>query len=158
MNSENKNKINILKRKNRRNLLIKELSKHMEISLESFLDVDDNEDFCKRIFKKLETIKDKTIIQGKDFKENIYLSKKKLKDEIKNIEIKDESVRVLFFGDLEIEAVKLNIEDVIANIDKLLKFIGFLDGCGDFIMVEEYLKHGICIEITEYYYEMSIWI
>ena len=87
MNSENKNKINILKRKNRRNLLIKELSKHMEISLESFLDVDDNEDFCKRIFKKLETIKDKTIIQGKDFKENIYLSKKKLKDKMKSFSI-----------------------------------------------------------------------
>lgn len=73
MNINNKNRIDILKRKNRRNILIKKLSKNFEVSMDSFLDIDKNDSFCKKIFDKLDAFGNKNILQGNDFKENIEL-------------------------------------------------------------------------------------
>lgn len=41
--------------------------------MDSFLDIDKNDSFCKKIFDKLDAFGNKNILQGNDFKENIEL-------------------------------------------------------------------------------------
>jgi hypothetical protein len=157
MNINNKNRIDILKRKNRRNILIKKLSKNFEVSMDSFLDIDENDSFCKKIFDKLDAFGNKNILQGNDFKENIELAKERLTKVIKEISFNNNFARILFYGEMEIEAVKLNVQEIINNIERILEITRFLDGYGDFILVEEDLKLGVCIERNEHYYELCLW-
>lgn len=148
----------IAKRKNRRSILIKELSRYVKVSLDSFIeDIEENDAFCKRVFNKLNSIQNKTIIKGNDLNENIELAKERLKRIMENTNFNGDSIRVFFYRELEIEAVKLNVNEVGTNIDKILDIISFSSGFGDFILVGENLKLGICIERTEYYYELCSW-
>ncbi|WP_442852934.1 YxiF family protein [Bacillus sp. WP8] len=42
-------------------------------------------------------------------------------------------------------------------LDHFLEQIKFANGYGEFILVAESFHFGLCIERTEYYYELSIW-
>ena len=63
----------LLKRKNRRKNLIKKLN-FMNLTEKSFLDIEDNDLFCKKIFSLLNTKKNKIQLSGDDYKENIQKS------------------------------------------------------------------------------------
>lgn len=157
MSFETRKRIEILKRKNRRSNFVKELSKNISVSIDSFLDEDTNEIFCRKIFKKLETIENKVIIQGESYKENAILSKQYLEKFILKTNFNEQFARVLFDGDLEIEAVNVNIREVFNNLDIILKINNFFNGNAGFILVGENLEFGICIERTEYYHEFYEW-
>ncbi|TPG71557.1 hypothetical protein EEL31_12980 [Brevibacillus laterosporus] len=148
--------MNFLKRQSRRNSLIKELMNVMNLPEEPFMEMESNDLFCKEVFATLNTYKYKTILQGHDYRENISRSIEALKD-INTIDILSKEARVFFFREQEIEAVKLYVNDVFRNLEEIVKLTKFDTGYGDFILVTDELNFGVCIERTEYNYELSVW-
>ncbi len=53
--------------------------------------------------------------------------------------------------------LKVNVNEVFIHLNRLLEQTKFLSGYGDFILVVEDFRFGLCIERTEYFYELSIW-
>ena len=117
---DRKTKMELLKRKNRRKNLIKKLN-FMNLTEESFLDIEDNDLFCKKVFSLLNTKKNKIQLSGDDYKENIQKSIQLLNEIIDNIEVPTKKGRLLFFRENEIEAVLIHINKVFSNIDKVLE-------------------------------------
>lgn len=157
MNSKNQGKMELLKRKSRRNNLIKELEKYIKIPNDPLLEVGMNSDFCKRAFEEISLISDKHKIQGLNNKNTIELSKDYLINFIKSISINKEFGRLLFYREREIEAVKVPINDVIDNINSILATLRFIDGYADFVLIDDNFSFGICIERTEYFHEFCFW-
>ena len=152
-------RIRLLKRKNRRINLIKELVSRIEIDENSFLEPNVNDEYCKTIFKKIEEIPNKGKIGGLSFTENVQISLNylnELKEKNNNLS-KWKKGFLLFYTEYEIEAVGIDVKDVFNNLEFLFEKIGFSSGFGDFVLVDNVLNYGICIERTEYFYELSIW-
>lgn len=151
----------ILKRKVKRNAdrkeLINELSNIVAISMESFMDAESNDLFCKELYSKLEKNSDIKILGDTNYKENIKLSIKLLKETVKTIKFPVNEGRLFFSRGGRIEAVKLNIAEVFDNLEELSTISRFLTGYADFVLVGDDLEFGVCIEITEYHYEFSMW-
>lgn len=156
LNDERIAKIKLLKRKNKRKNLIKELN-FMNFTEEPFLDIKDNELFCKKVFSILNTKENKVQLQGDDYKERIQKSIQLINDTIDKIKVIPKKGRLLFFRETEIEAVLINISEVFNNLDKILELTKFSVGYGDFILVAEDFDYGLCIERTEYFHEFSVW-
>jgi hypothetical protein len=156
LSGERTAKMELLKRKSRRKNLIKELN-FMNFTEEPFLDIEDNDLFCKKVFSLLNTMKNKVRLQGDDYKESIQKSIQLINDTIDNIEVIPKKGRLLFFRENEIEAVLINVNEVFSNLDKVLELTKFSVGYGDFILVAEDFYFGLCIERTEYFYELSVW-
>jgi len=157
-NDERAIKIELLKRKNRRSILINSLAKYINVSHDSFLEPVYNDEFCKKVFNKLYEVSNKTKIGTDDYKQNISLSLEYLNRMKQKVVLsQDEEVILFFYRELEIEAIKIKIKDVFKWMHELLGEIGFLDGLADFILIKENLELGICIERTEYYYEFCFW-
>jgi hypothetical protein len=156
LSDERKTKMELLKRKSRRKNLIKELN-FMNLTEESFLDIQENNLFCKKVFSLLNTKKNKIHLQGEDYKENIQKSIQLLNETINNIKLTPKKGRLLFFRENEIEAVSISVNGVFTNLDKVLELTKFSVGYGDFILVAEDFNFGLCIERTEYFYEFSLW-
>lgn len=153
-----KTRIEVLKRNNRRSILIRDLSKYINITNESLLEVNENDKFCKKIFDKLSILPNKLKLGNDDYKKSIELSLEYLKSLSNKVSLtKNFKTRVLFFRELEIEAIELNIQEVLDKIEMILDKTGFLSGSADFILVKSDLTSGICIERNEYYYEISSW-
>lgn len=156
MNDKRMKKMESLKRKSRRNNLVKELN-FVTLTKEPFLDIEDNNLYCEKVFSVLNTKKNKIKLQGDDYRENIKKSTQLLKETIENINETTKEGRLLFFRENEIEAVLISVSEVFSNLDKALKLTKFSAGYGDFILVAEDFHFGLCIERTEYYYEFSVW-
>ncbi|KAA6451853.1 hypothetical protein FZC77_13625 [Bacillus swezeyi] len=156
MRDERTTKMELLKRKSRRKNLIKELN-FMNLQEEPFLEIEDNDLFCKKVFSFLNTKKNKIQLHGDDYKENIQKSIQLLNETIDNIEVTPEKGRLLFFRENEIEAVSINVNEVFINLDKVLDLTKFSMGYGDFILVAEDFHFGLCTERTEYFYEFCVW-
>jgi hypothetical protein len=149
-------KMELLKRKSRRKVLIKEL-KCVNFLEEPFLIIEENDLFCKKVFSLLYTRTNKVRIQDGNHNGNIQKSIQLIKETIVNTNIISKEGRLLFFRENEIEAVLININDVFSNLDKILELTKFSIGWGDFILVAEDFSFGLCIERSEYFYECSIW-
>jgi hypothetical protein len=156
LSDERKTKMELLKRKSRRKNLIKELN-FMNLTEEPFLDNEDNDLFCKNVFSLLNTRKNKIPLQGDSYKEHIQKSIQLLNETIDNIEVIPKQGRLLFFRENEIEAVLVNVNEVFSRLNKILELTKFSVGYGDFILVAEDFNFGLCIERTEYFYELSVW-
>ncbi|WLD93037.1 hypothetical protein [Alkalihalobacillus sp. AL-G] len=156
LSDERIKKMELLKRKSRRKNLIKGLN-FMNLTEDPFLDIEDNDLFCKKVFSLLNTKKNKIQLQGNDYKDNIQKSIQLLNETFDNIEVTRNKGRLLFFRENEIEAVLINVNEVFSNLDKVLELTKFSVGYGDFILVAEDFYFGLCIERTEYYYEFSVW-
>ncbi|MFL0444609.1 YxiF family protein [Bacillus subtilis] len=156
MNNERVKKMELLKRKSRRKNLIRELD-FLHITEDSFLDIEENELFCKKAFSILDTKQNKVQIQGTDYIENIQKSIQLLKDTFEIVELGSNEARLLFFRENEIEAVLLSLDEIFINLDKVLEITKFSIGYGDFILTSEDFKFGLCIERTEYHYEFCVW-
>lgn len=63
-----KNKMEFLKRKNRRGNLIKELSNIITVTNEGLLEIEANDSFCKEVFERLTTLKSKPSLNEQDYK------------------------------------------------------------------------------------------
>ncbi len=129
----------------------------MNFTEEPFLDIEDNDLFCKKVFLILNTRENKVQLQGDDYKKRIKKSIQLINDTIDNIEVIPKKGRLLFFRENEIEAVLINVSEVFSNLDKVLELTKFSAGYGDFILVAEDFDYGLCIERTEYFYEFSVW-
>lgn len=151
----------ILKRTVKRNAdrkeLINELSNIVAISMDSFMDAESNDLFCKELYSKLEKNSDIKIFGDTNYKENIKLSIKLLKETVKTIKFPVNEGRLFFSRGGRIEAVKLNITEVFNNLEDLSAVSRFLNGNGDFVLVGDDLEFGLCVERTEYHYEFSMW-
>lgn len=156
LSDKRKTKMELLKRKSRRKNLIKELN-FMNLPEEPFLDIEDNDLFCKKVFSLLNTKKNKIQLQGDDYKENIQKSIQLLNETIDNTKVPQKKGRLLFFRENEIEAVLINVNEVFSHLDKVFELTKFSVGYGDFILVTEDFNFGLCIERTEYFYEFSVW-
>ena len=146
----------LLKRQSRRKNLVKEIN-FMNLTEEPFLDIEDNDLFCKNVFSLLNTKENKMQLQGDSYKERIQKSIQLLNDTIDNIEVIPKQGRLLFFRENEIEAVLVNVNEVFSHLNEVIELTKFSVGYGDFILVAEDFKFGICIERTEYFYELSVW-
>lgn len=151
-----KTKMELLKRQSRRKNLIKEIN-FMNLTEEPFLDIEDNDLFCKNVFSLLNTKKNKIQLQGDSYKEHIQKSIQLLNDTIDNIEVLPKQGRLLFFRENEIEAVLVNVNEVFSHLNEIIELTKFSVGYGDFILVAEDFNFGLCIERTEYFYELSVW-
>ncbi|MED1110802.1 hypothetical protein [Bacillus pumilus] len=80
-----------------------------------------------------------------------------LKEMVKKVKITPTQGRLLFFRDHEIEALLVNVGEVFSHLNQLLEQTKFSTGYGDFILAAEDFHFGLCIERTEYFYELSIW-
>ncbi|WP_335872621.1 YxiF family protein [Bacillus sp. 2205SS5-2] len=157
MSDYKRNRIELLKRKNRRNYLIKQLSDIVTVSEESLMGIEKNDLFCKSVFNKLSTLKSVISIKEGSYQNNINSSIKLLNSIFEKNNIHIHSGRILFFRDGEIEAVELNMEELYRNLEEILEKVKFTSGYGDFILVSDDLAFGICIERTEYQYEFYSW-
>jgi len=156
MANERKTKIELLKRKSRRKNLIKELT-FFNLTDDSFLDIEDNDLFCKKVFLLLDTKNNKIEVPGDGYKDNNQKSMQLLYETIENIEEAPKKGRLLIFREYEIEAVLINVNEVFSHLENVLELTKFSTGYGDFILVGEELDFGLCIERTEYYYQFSLW-
>lgn len=156
VNNDRTTKLELLKRISRRKNLIKELD-FMNLVEEPFLNIEDNDLFCKKVFSVLKAKKNKIRLQGDNYKENIQKSIQLLNEIIDNTEITHKKGYLLFFRESEIEVVLINVNELFSNLDKVLELTWFSKGYGDFILVDGDFNFGLCIERTEYYYEFSIW-
>lgn len=96
-------------------------------------------------------------MQGDSYKEHIQISIQLLNDTINAIEVIPKQGRLLFFREKEIEAVLVNVNEVFNYLYKLMELTKFSIGYGDFILVGEDFNFGLCIERSEYFYEVSVW-
>lgn len=156
LSDERKTKMEQLKRKSRRKNLVKEIN-FMNLTEELFLDIEDNDLFCKNVFSLLNTRENKIQLQGDSYKEHIQKSIQLLNETIDNIEVTPKQGRLLFFRENEIEAVLVNVNEVFSHLNKIIELTKFSVGYGDFILVGEDFNFGLCIERTEYFYELSVW-
>ncbi|WP_234969358.1 YxiF family protein [Bacillus massilinigeriensis] len=156
LSDERKTKMELLKRQSRRKNLVKEIN-FMNLTEEPFLDIEDNDLFCKNVFSLLNTRESKIQLQGDSYKEHIQKSIHLLNEIIDNIGAIQKQGRLLFFREKEIEAVLVNVNEVFSHLNKIIELTKFSDGYGDFILVAEDFNFGLCIERTEYFYELSVW-
>ncbi|NME07726.1 hypothetical protein HF876_18060 [Psychrobacillus sp. BL-248-WT-3] len=156
MSDERKTKMELLKRKSRRKNLLKEIN-FMNLSEEPFLNIEDNDLFCKNVFSLLNRKENKIQLQGESYKEHIQKSIQLLNDTIDNMEVIPKQGRLLFFRENEIEAVLVNVNEVFSHLNKMIELTKFSVGYGDFILVAEDFNFGLCIERTEYFYELNVW-
>ncbi|MED3794133.1 MULTISPECIES: YxiF family protein [Bacillaceae] len=156
LSDERKTKMELLKRQSRRKNLVKEIN-FMNLTEEPFLDIEDNDLFCKNVFSLLNTRENKIQLQGDSYKEHIQKSIQLLNDTIDNIEVIPKQGRLLFFRENEIEAVLVNVNEVFSHLNEIIELTKFSVGYGDFILVAEDFNFGLCIERTEYFYELSVW-
>lgn len=156
LSDERKTKMELLKRQSRRKNLVKEIN-FMNLTEEPFLDIKDNDLFCKNVFSLLNTKENKIQLQGDSYKEHIQKSIQLLNDTIDNIEVIPKQGRLLFFRENEIEAVLVNVNEVFSHLNEIIELTKFSVGYGDFILVAEDFNFGLCIERTEYFYELSVW-
>lgn len=156
LSDEIKTKMELLKRQSRRKNLVKEIN-FMNLTEEPFLDIEANDLFCKNVFSLLNTKENKIQLQGDSYKEHIQKSIQSLNDTIDNIEVIPKQGRLLFFRENEIEAVLVNVYEVFSHLNKIIELTKFSVGYGDFILVAEDFNFGLCIERTEYFYELSVW-
>src|SRR5690625_5348979 len=103
----------------------------------------------------MNTIKNKVSIKEENYMGNIKTSIQLIEKTLRNSNLHNNSGRVLFFRDEEIEAVQLNINELYNHLNKILDITKFTIGYADFILVSDSLDFGICIERTEYQYERS---
>ncbi len=156
MNNNLKTKIETLKRRSRRKHLINELS-YMTLPENALLDIEENQLFCQKVFTFLQSREDKIQIHGDGYREHIEKSEQMLKEMVKKVKVVLKQGRLLFFRDHEIEAVLVNIDEVFSHLNQLLEQTKFSSGYGDLILIAEDFHFGLCIERTEYFYELSIW-
>lgn len=157
----NKSRIEILKMKVKRNAsrkeLIDELSNIVTISMDSFMDAESNDLFCKELFNTLKQNSNIKIFGSTDYKENGRLSIALLKETAKTIKFPVDQGRLFFSKGGKFEAVKLDIAEVFENLEELSTISRFLTGYADFVLAGDDLEFGIVIERTEYHYEFSMW-
>ncbi|KAF0816279.1 hypothetical protein KIS4809_4922 [Bacillus sp. ZZV12-4809] len=156
MGDERKTKMKLLKRQSRRRNLVKEIN-FMNLTEEPFLDIEDNDLFCKNVFSLLNTKENKIQLQGESYKEHIQKSIQLLNDTVDNIEVIPKQGRLLVFRENEIEALLVNVTEVFSHLNEIIELTNFSVGYGDFILVAEDFNFGLCIERTEYFYELSVW-
>lgn len=152
-NDKRKEKIDALKKITKRKYLIKELNNYIKVSYDELLPQEENIIFRKKVFDKLNSLTEKQRIGDEDYKKNTEISINLLNHMKDNINFKDKKARLL----LSNEAVKVNINEVFENLNIILEKTNFLNGRGDFILVDDNLNYGVCIQRTEYYYEFCMW-
>ena len=148
-----KEKIDELIKISKRKYLIKELNKYINVSYDELLSEEENTVFRKKVFNKIYSLTEKQRIGNEDYKKNREISINLLNHIKDNINFKDKKARLL----LSTECVKVNIDEVFGNLNIILEKTDFLNGRGDFILVDDDLNYGICILRTEYYYEFCMW-
>ncbi|HHQ8913463.1 TPA: YxiF family protein [Bacillus cereus] len=161
MSNMNKSRIEILKMKAKRNgsrkELLDELSNIVTVSMDSFMDPESNDLFCKDLFNTLAQTSNIKNFGNTNYEENRRLSIVLLKETAKTVKFPVDQGRLFFFKGGKFEAVKLNIAEVFENLEELSTISRFLTGYADFVLAGDDLEFGIVIERTEYHYEFSMW-
>ncbi|COE78880.1 YxiF family protein [Bacillus cereus] len=161
MSNMNKSRIEILKMKAKRTgsrkELVDELSNIVTVSMDSFMDPESNDLFCKDLFNTLTQTSNIKKFGSTNYEENRRLSIVLLKETAKTIKFPVDQGRLFFSKGGKFEAVKLNIGEVFENLEELSTISKFLTGYADFVLAGDDLEFGIVIERTEYHYEFSMW-
>lgn len=152
-NYRRKEKIDVLKKIAQRKSLIKELNQYIKVSYDELLSQEEKTVFRKKVFNKIDSLTEKQRIGDEDYKKNREISINLLNHMKDNINFKNKKARLLISN----ECVKVSIYEVFENLNFILEKTDFLNGRGDFILVDDGLDYGICILRTEYYYELYMW-
>ena len=148
-----KEKIDALKKISQKKYLIKELNQYINVSYDELLSQEENIVFRKKVFDKINSLTEKQKVGNEDYKKNREITINLLNNIKNNSNFKDKKARLL----ISTECVKVSMDEVFRNIDIILEKTDFLNGRGDFILVDDDLNYGICILRTEYYYEFCMW-
>ncbi|WP_345820466.1 YxiF family protein [Bacillus pumilus] len=146
---------NLKKKKQKKTL--NERIKLYDTARKSIFSIEENQLYCQKVFTFLQSREDKIQIHGNHYREHIEKSTHMLKEMVSQVKVTPTQGRLIFFREHEIEAVLLNLNEVFSHLNQLLEQTKFLSGYGDFILVAEDFRFGLCIERTEYYYEFSTW-
>lgn len=145
------------KRTGSRKELIDELSNIVTVSMDSFMEPESNDLFCKNLFNTLTQTSNIKNFGSTNYEENGRLSIVLLKETAKTIKFPVDQGRLFFSKGGKFEAAKLNIAEVFENLEELSTISRFLTGYADFVLAGDDLEFGIVIERTEYHYEFSMW-
>ncbi|MFJ5964443.1 hypothetical protein [Bacillus sp. NPDC093026] len=129
----------------------------MTIPENPFLDIEENQLFCQKVFTFLHSKAHKIQIHGDNYREHIEKSTQMLKEIVSRVKVTPKQGRLIFFREHEIEALLLSVNECFTHLNQLLEQTKFSSGYGDFILVAEDFHFGLCIERTEYFYELSTW-
>ncbi|WP_252067791.1 hypothetical protein [Bacillus sp. 7788] len=146
---------NLKKKKQKKTL--NDRIKLYDTARKSIFSIEENQLYCQKVFTFLQSREDKIQIHGNHYREHIEKSAHMLKEMVSQVKVTPTQGRLIFFREHEIEAVLLNLNEVFSHLNQLLEQTKFLSGYGDFILVAEDFRFGLCIERTEYYYEFSTW-
>jgi len=152
-NYRRKEKIDVLKKIAQKKYLIKELNQYIKVSYDELLSQEENIIFRKKVFDKIDSLTEKQKIGNEDYKKNREISINLLNNMKNNIDFKEKKARLLISN----ECVKVSVDEIFRNLNIVLEKTDFLNGRGDFILVDDGLNYGICILRTEYYYEFCMW-
>ncbi|KIL20297.1 hypothetical protein B4134_3793 [Bacillus safensis] len=120
MNNNRTSKIETLKRKSRRKHLINELS-YMTLSEHPFLNTEENQLFCQKVFVFLQSREHKIQIHGEHYQEHIEKSVQMLKELVSWVKVASAQARFMCFREHEIEAVEVNVNEVFIHLNRLLE-------------------------------------
>ncbi|WP_353854459.1 hypothetical protein [Bacillus sp. Bos-x628] len=129
----------------------------MTIPENPFLDIEENQLFCQKVFTFLHSKEHKIQIHGDNYREHIEKSSQMLKEIVSRVKVTPKQGRQIFFREHEIEALLLSVNECFTLLNQLLEQTKFSSEYGDFILVAEDFHFGLCIERPEYFYELSTW-
>jgi hypothetical protein len=153
VNDSNIQRIEFLKRENRRSKINKMMDK---FSVGDFLSQKENDFFCKKIYSKLSMI-NQVEINECSLEANILKSKQIIEQVKIHDKLLEKKARFLVSTSFEVEAVSVNPVDIINNVEFASEVCGFNDGMFDFMLVAEDLSYGVCIERGEYAFYKLFW-
>ena len=148
------NKIKELKLKAKRKFICKKLDNIIsDLGIESFVSVEDTRIISKKVYEKIDTLKNQQEI-NKNIEDNL-IKVTCLKEKYKML--LNQKAVLFHFEDGECGAIKIKIKDFFESLDTIAEFTKFKEGYRDLIFVDEDLKYGICIERYEYFNKLVVW-
>lgn len=155
-NKENRsNKLKEIKMKLKRKDICKMLNNFMDdLQIDSFISVEHTIVMSKKVYEKMDTLINQEEIE-KDIESNLT-KVASLKERYKMFF--NENAILFHHDDRECGAIKIKVGCFFEHLDDIAHFSGFKGGYRDLILVDEDLKYGICIERSEYFNTLAVWI
>lgn len=148
MSNEDRNqRIFALKVKNKRENVVKMLhSIAPNLSIDSFLGIEETEEIKKRIYQHIDnSSQQEKLPKGTGTTINKMMSVKTGFDSYL-----DETAYLLYDGDRETGAITVKLNDIYLNVESILNFTEFSKDFSDLHIVGSKFNFGLCIERQEY--------
>ncbi|MBM7662799.1 hypothetical protein JOC85_003610 [Bacillus mesophilus] len=146
-----KEKIRLLKIKNKRKSIIDDFDKkNINLTFESFCDVDYSINLMEKLFIKIDRdIDEKDEFMFQHNKDLVIEQLSKIKSMLCPT-IMESEVLLYHLNYRETGVVSITLKDALQNVEWIVDFTGYPIGRMDFIIIEPNFSFGICVERWEY--------